>query len=330
MSIRNPMLLKAFFFATGLTLAAQCSAQQWRPDRNVEIIVPAEAGGSLDTTGRTLHKIIEDLKLLPGSSSITNRAGGGHAVAYAFLNQRPGDGHFVSVTSANLLGGHIAGRLPMSYTDVTPLATLLSENIAFAVRSDSPINSGKDLMEALRKNPGQYSIALGSAVGGTHHVATGLPMQSAGVDIKQVKMVGYNASGGAVSAVLGGHVDVVVASTINVSQQIEAGKLKAIAVTAPKRMSGALAKTPTWPEQGYKGVLDNWRGMIGPRGLSAAQIAYWEGVLQKVVESEEFKAYAAKNQWDVSWRGAKEARAFMEQDYNQLKSVMTFLGLAKQ
>ncbi|MEQ1776862.1 MAG: tripartite tricarboxylate transporter substrate binding protein, partial [Burkholderiales bacterium] len=317
-------------YIVSAAFAGQSMAQPWRPDKHVELIVPAEAGGSLDTTGRTIHRIMEELKLLPGSSAVVNRAGGAHAVAYAYLNQRSGDGHFLSITSANLLGGHIAGRLPMSYSDVSPIATLLSENIAFAVRIDSPINSGKDLMEALKKNPGQYSIALGSAVGGTHHVAAGLPLQSAGVDIKQVKMVGYNASGGAVAALLGGHVDVVVASTVNVSQQVEAGKLKTIAVTAPKRMTGALAKTPTWPEQGLKGVLENWRGVIGPRGLSAQQIAYWEGVMQKIVESEEFKAYAAKNQWDVTFRGAKEARAFMEQDYNQLKSVMTFLGLAKQ
>lgn len=305
-------------------------AQGWKPERHVELIVPAETGGSLDVTGRTVHKIWEDLKLLPVSSAVTNRAGGAHAVAYAFLNQRVGDGHFLSITSANLLGGHIAGRLPMSYGDVTPIAIVLSENIAVAVRADSPINSGKDLMNALRKNPGQYSMALGSAVGGTHHVAVGLPLQSAGVDIKLVKMVGYNASGGAVTAVLGGHVDVVVASTINVSQQIEAGKLKALAVTSAKRMSGALAKTPTWPEQGYKGVMENWRGVIGPRFMNAQQIAYWEGVMKKVVDSEEFKQYAAKNQWDVAWRGAKDARTFMEQDYNQLKGVMTFLGLAKQ
>lgn len=327
---RKYLFLNVILFTLGFAFVAPAVAQGWRPDKHVELIVPAEAGGSLDVTGRTIHKIWEDLKLLPGSSAVNNRAGGAHAVAYAFLNQRPGDGHYISVTSANLLGGHISGRLPMSYSDVSPIATLLNENIAFAVRADSPINSGKDLMEALKKNPGQYSIALGSAVGGTHHVAMGLPLQSAGVDIKQVKMVGFNASGGAVAAVLGGHVDVVAASTINISQQIEAGKLKAIATTSAKRMSGVLAKTPTWAEQGYKGAMENWRGMIGPRGLSAAQIAYWEGVMQKVVDSDEFKQYAAKNQWDVTYRNARDARAFMEQDYNQLKSVMTFLGLAKQ
>ncbi len=290
MSVRKLLFLNVFIAMASTVATGLAVAQQWRPDRHVELIVPAEAGGSLDVTGRTVHKIWEDLKLLPGSSAVANRAGGAHAVAYAFLNQRAGDGHFLSITSANLLGGHIAGRLPMSYTDVSPIATLLSENIAFAVRVDSPLNSGKDLLEALKKNPGLYSIALGSAVGGTHHVAVGLPLQSAGVDIRQVKMVGYNASGGAVAALLGGHVDVVAASTINVSQQIEAGKLKAIAVTAPKRMSGVLAKAPTWPELGYKGVLENWRGVIGPRGLSVAQVAYWEGVMQKVVESDEFKA----------------------------------------
>ena len=304
-------------------------AQAWKPERNVELTVPAAAGGSLDLTGRVVHKIWDDLKLLPVSSTVVNRSGGAHAVAYSFLNQREGDPHHLSITSSTILTNHINGRLQLTYIDFTPLAVLLTEHIAFVVRADSPIKTGKDMVEALRKNPAALSIALGSAIGGTHHIATGLPLQSAGVDVTKVKLVGFNSTGEAFTALLGGHVDVANGGTANAAPLVESGKLRVLTVTSSKRMQGPLAAAATWPELGYKGVFDNWRGVIGTKGVTPAQTAYWESVFKRTASSEEFQQYAARNQWENSYRGPVEARKFMEAQYGELKSVMTFLGLAK-
>jgi putative tricarboxylic transport membrane protein len=304
-------------------------AQAWSPQKNIELIVPATAGGSLDITGRTVQRIWEELRLNPVSSTVVNRAGGGHAVAYSFLGQRAGDPHFLSITSSTLLTNHINGHLPVTYTDFTPLATLLTEHIAFAVRTDSPIRTGKDLVEALRKNPASLSVALGSAIGGTHHLALGLPLQSAGVDIKKVKLVGFNSSGEALTALLGGHVDVANGGTVNVAAQVEAGKLRVLTVTSAKRMEGPLAGAATWSELGYKGVFDTWRGVIGTKGMTPAQTAYWENVFRRITTSPEFQQYAAKNQWENSYRTPADTSRFMEAQYAELKSVMEFLGLGK-
>lgn len=317
-----------------LAVAAGCAsqpaaAQAWKPERNVEITVPSTAGGSLDLTGRVVHKIWDDLKLLPVSSTVANRGGGGHAVAYNFLTQRAGDPHHLSITSSTILTNHINGIIPMTYSDFTPLAVLLTEHIAFVVRADSPLKTGKDMIEALRKNPAALSIALGSAIGGTHHIATGLPLQSAGVDISKVKLVGFTSTGEAFTALLGGHVDVANGGTANAAPLVESGKLRVLTVTSSKRMQGALASAATWPELGYKGVFDNWRGVIGTKGMTPAQIAYWESVFKRTTASEEFQQYAARNQWENSYRGPAEARKFMEAQYGELKSVMTFLGLTK-
>jgi putative tricarboxylic transport membrane protein len=328
-TIRFVKLASALCTALGLLSVGNALAQGWKPERNVELIVPATAGGSLDLSGRVVHKIWDDLKLLQVSSTVANRGGGGHAVAYNYLAQRAGDPHVLSITSSTILTNHINGHIPMTYSDFTPLAVLLTEHIAFVVRADSPIKTGKDMVEALRKNPASLSIALGSAIGGTHHIATGLPLQSAGVDIKQVKLVGFNSTGEAFTALLGGHVDVANGGTANAAPLVESGKLRVLTVTSSKRMQGPLAAAATWPELGYKGVFDNWRGVIGTKGLTPAQIAYWENVYKRVAASDEFQQYAAKNQWENSYRGPAEARKFMEAQYTELKSVMTFLGLAK-
>lgn len=327
--IRASFHMGVFAVVLGLLMPVATLAQGWKPERNVELIVPATAGGSLDYTGRTVHRLWEELKLVPVSSTVANRAGGGHAVAYTFLNQRAGDPHFLSITSSTILTSHINGRLALTYTDFTTLAVLLVEHIAFAVRTDSPIASGKDLIEALRKNPGALSVALSSAAGGTHHIAIGLPLQSAGVDVGKIKLVSFNSTGEAVTAVLGGHVDLVVGGTVQVGAQVEAGKLRALSTTSPRRIGGVYASIPTWPEFGYKGVFENWRGVIGTRGITPEQTAYWESVLRRVVQSEEFKKDAEKNQWDSSFKGSAEMRKFLEAQYGELKGVMTFLGLAK-
>jgi putative tricarboxylic transport membrane protein len=329
MSIQLHRVSALAALAVAALLAPQVQAQGWKPERNVELIVPAAAGGSLDLTGRTVHKIWDDLKLLPTSSVIANRSGGGHAVAYNYLNQRAGDPHFLSITSSTLLTNYINGHLQLTYTDFTPLAVLLTEHIAFVVRADSPLKTGKDMIEALRKNPASLSIALGSAIGGTHHIAVGLPLQSAGVDVTKIKLVGFNSSAEAFTALLGGHVDVANGGTANAAPLVESGKLRVLTVTSSKRLQGPLAAAATWPELGYKGVFDNWRGVIGAKNLTAAQTAYWENVFKRVASSEEFQQYAARNQWENSYRGPAEARKFMEAQYGELKSVMTFLGLTK-
>jgi putative tricarboxylic transport membrane protein len=319
--------------STSVLLAActslQAIAAPWAPERHVEMIVPAGAGGSLDIMGRTVQMMWQDMKLVRTSSSVVNRAGGGHAVAYAYLGQKRGDGHYLSITSPNILAGHINGHLPVTYRDFTPVALLLTESIAFAVPADSPIKTGKDLMDALRTRPEAYSIALSSAIGGTHHLAFGLPAKAAGVDMKRVKLVAFNSSGDALTAILGGHVNIISTSSASLLPHVESGKLRMIAVGAEKRLGAPFANVPTWAELGYPGVFDNWRGVIGAPGLTAEQTAYWEEVMRKLSATDAFAAFAQKNQLDIAFRGSADMRKYLDRQYTEMKEVMTFLGLVK-
>jgi len=166
-------------------LADLASAQGWKPERNVELTIPSGPGGSNDIAGRIVQKLWIDLNLLPVSSSIVNRAGGGHVVAYTYVQQHKGDPHYLGIMSTPLLMNHVEGRTPLSYHDVTPIAYLITEPMVAVVRADSPIKTGKDLLDALKKNPAALSIALTST---GHRVSIGMPMQKAGVNIKAVRM----------------------------------------------------------------------------------------------------------------------------------------------
>ncbi len=320
--------LNVAFGAVLAIIAGAVQAQRWLPQQNVALIVPSTAGGSLDHVGRTIQKMWDQQKLVATSSTILNMGGAGHAIAYNFLHLRAGNPHFLSITSSTLHASHINGRYPLSYRDFTPLAVMLTEYIAIAVRTDSPLKTGKDLVEALREDPRKYSLALSSAVGGTHHISFGLPLQSGKVEMNKTRLVAFTSTGEGVTALLGGHVDVLSGGTVQIAPHVASGRMRVLAVTSAKRLPGVLASAPTWPEQGYKGVQENWRGVMGAKGISAAQIAYWDGVFGKIAASADFKELADKNQWEIAYKNSAETAKFFASEYADLKSVMDFLGLS--
>jgi putative tricarboxylic transport membrane protein len=133
-----------------------------------------------------------------------------------------------------------------------------------------------------------------------------------------------------VPALLGGHVDVTLGAAVQFLPQIESGGLRAIAVTAPKRLKGALSTAPTWAELGHAAATyETWRAILAPKGITPAQIAYWEEVMRKVATSEEFRASAERAQGEAIFRNAADTRKHMEAEYEQARSVMAYLGFSK-
>ena len=314
------------FAAASIVFAHFACAQAWTPQKHVELIVPSIAGASLDIITRNIERIMREHKLVTVSTGVANRASAEHAIAYTFLRQRAGDPHFLSITSQVLLDGHISGVLPLTYTDLTPLATLVSESYIYAVRTDSPIKTGKDLVEALKQQPDALSISTGTV---SQRVAVALLYQAIGADVKRAKIVMIPSAKGTVAAA-GGHVDVSATALGATVPLIEAGRLRAIAVTGPKRLGGKLANVPTWSELGYKNATAiAWRGILAPPGITPAQIAFWEGVLRRVAESKEFQELAERQLFEIDFRGAAETRSFMESEYARQKNVMTLIGMGK-
>jgi putative tricarboxylic transport membrane protein len=310
----------------GIALTGLAPAQGWKPERNVELTIPSGPGGSNDIAGRIIQKIWTDLNLLPVSSSIANRAGGGHVVAYTYVQQHSGDPHFLGIMSTPLLMNHVEGRTPLSYNDVTPVAYLITEPMVAVVRADSPIKSAKDLLDALRKNPSSLSIALTST---GHRVSIGMPLQKAGVDVKAVRIPVFKSGGETTNAVLGGHADVQITSVSTSVPQVTAGTMRALAVSSTRRLSGAMAQVPTWQELGFQSS-GSWKGVMAPKGITPAQIAFWEDVMRKTAQSDEIRQYAEKNLWLVEFKGAADTRKWMDEESAALKAVLGGLGLVKQ
>lgn len=305
-------------------LQTEAMAQAWAPQRHVEITVPNGQNSVLDTTARVIHRIIQEHKLIPVTSTLVNRPGGEQVIGYTYLRTRGGDPHYLSFANPALLSNHIAGRQAFTYTDFTPIAFMMTDDYIFATRADHAMKDGRDLVESLKKQPDALALGIGNS---THRIALGMVLQAAKIDMKRVKMVVLQ-QGTQSTAALGGHIDVAVSPLAQLLPHIEAGRLRVLAVSAPKRKPGALANIPTWPELGYKdGTYETWRAVIAPRDITPAQTAFWEEVFRKVVQTEDFKKAAEKYQWDVDFRGAAETRKLMETEYARTKGVMSFIGL---
>ena len=310
----------------GILLAPAAPAQGWKPERSVELTIPSSPGGSNDIVGRMVQKLWTDLKLLPVASSVANRSGGEHIVAYTYISQRTGDPYSIGIMSTPMLVNPIQGRTQLTHNDVTPIAYLITEPMIALVRADSPLKTGKDLVEALRKDPASVSIALTST---GHRVSVGLPLHKAGVSIKNVRMPAFKGGGETVTAVLGGHADVLITSVSTSVPHIAAGKMRGIAVSSTQRLGGVLATVPTWKELGYESS-GSWKGVMAPRGITPEQVAYWEDVMRKSAQSDEIRQYVEKNQWILEFKGAAETKKWMDSEYAALKVIMAELGLVKQ
>lgn len=309
-----------------VVLADAASAQGWKPERNVELTIPTSPGGSNDIAGRIVHKLWNELKLLPVASSVANRSGGEHIVAYTYIQQRAGDPHYVGLMSTPMLFNAIEGRTQLTYNDLTPIAYLITEPMVAVVRADSPIQNGKDLVEALKKNPGALSIALTST---GHRVSVGLPMHKAGVNMKAVRMPAFKGGGETAMAVLGGHTDVQITSVSTSVPHVTGGQMRAIAISSTTRLGGVMASVPTWRELGYQSS-GSWKGIVAPKGLTPAQIAFWEEVMRRTAQSDEILQYAEKNLWLVEFKGSAETRKWLDEEAAALKVIMTELGLVRQ
>jgi putative tricarboxylic transport membrane protein len=307
-------------------------AQQaaWRPERPVEIVVPAGAGGSIDATARLIQRILQNERMVATPVLAVNKAGGGGAIALSYLDQRAGDGHYLLTSTMSLMTNHILGRSKTTYTDYTPLATLFSEYMTFVVRPDSPLKSGRDIQEALRKNPHALNVAIGVALGATNHLTVALLMKSMGIDVKKLKTVVFQANAQTITAVMGGHVDLAPLSVGAALRAAEQGQLRIIGVTSERRGEGPLAAIATWKEQGFDVVFSNTRLLVGPKGMSAAQIAYWDAAMAKVVATDEWKDEVKRNEAALDYAGSKESAQRMARLYGQLKTALIDAGLAKE
>jgi putative tricarboxylic transport membrane protein len=301
----------------------------WKPEKQVEIVLPTAPGGGNDAVARLMAKVLQEQKLVTTPILVVNKPGGNQALSVTYLAQHPGDPHFLLQATSTLFTNQIQGLTTARYGDFPALALAFIDYSAFMVPANSPFRTMRDLIERLKTDPESVSFSV-VARGGTSHAVLAAAAKTAGIDPKRLKLVVYKTSAEATTALMGGHIQGAVSSAAGSTPPVVAGQLRMLAIAAPRRRPGAIAHVPTLAEQGIEApILETWRAVFGAKGITPAQIAFWEDALARAFTHEEWKAWMTKN--DVTappLRGA-ELQKYLETQYNHTRSVLVELGLAK-
>jgi len=198
---------------------AQAVAQPtWQPTKNVEIAVGSAPGGSNDKTGRSIEKLLNELKLVPTSLTVVNKPGGGGNIMFSYVNSHAGDAHYLMVGTTAMVTNHLVGSSKISYQDFTPIASLFNDYVVFAVNANSVSKTGKDLLERLKKEPQTVPLGFATSLGSHNHIAAGLLVKTFGGNARDLKAVAFKGSAEAVTGLLGGHLELVTTAAGNVAR----------------------------------------------------------------------------------------------------------------
>lgn len=291
------------------------------PDRNVTMIVPFGAGGGSDVLSRTLANVITELKLLPVTLLVENRPGASGAIGYTYVARQAGNPYTLATVSVSFFTTPLLGASEITYRDFTPVAAIAMSPYILAVRAASPIRSIDDVRAARRLTTGTVGVV-------SDPVLLARMLQNAsGVTIDTVP---FDGEGEVMAAALGGHIDFMLGNPGEVLPQIEAGTLRALAVSTPERLQ-SLPDTPSLRELGFPIEHVQLRGVVMPGGVPGEAVEFWEDALRRVAESDAWKReYLDRFRDEPRFLGAEEFGRELERTNELYARTMKELGLLKR
>lgn len=293
--------------------------------RGMRMMVPNSPGGGYDITARTAVKVMEETKL-NNNVEVFNLPGAGGTVGLGRVVNERGNGKLGMLMGLGVVGSVYTNHSPVGLSDTTPIAKLIEEPNVVVVGKDSPYRSLKQLIAAWRADPGETPVGGGSSPGGPDHLAPMLMAKALGMSPKQVNYVSFDGGGELLASVLGGQIDFGVSGIGEYRDQIEAGELRVLAVTGPKRIPGVDA--PTLTEEGIDVTFTNWRGVVAPPGLSDRDRERLVALLTRLHGTPEWTEALRRNGWSDAFQAGPKFGQFIKQENDRVVSVLRELGLA--
>jgi len=272
-----------------------------------------------------MEKVIKDEKLYPKNIAVVNKVGGSGAVAFAYVASKKGDPYVWLTATTSFLTTPARGQVPVSYKDFTMLARLSDDNFTIVVRSDSPYKTAKDLIDAAKAKPNGIKWG-GTNVGSDDHIFMYLLQKATGV---QFNFISLTSGGDVMTNLLGGHVDVASANLGEALTQLEAKKIRLLAIGSAKRME-KYPDVPTLAEQGINFSYSQTRMIAAPGGLPAGAREYMTSLLKKMTEAPGWKKYLDENDQQANWMEGAELDKFIAKYNDDIVALVTDLGLVEK
>ncbi|MEW5992291.1 MAG: tripartite tricarboxylate transporter substrate-binding protein [Chloroflexota bacterium] len=295
------------------------------PTKDLSIMAPAGAGGGWDTTARSIQAAIEAEGLTEHSVEVYNVEGAGGTIGLAQLvEQDKGDPESLMVMGLVMVGAIRTNEAPVDLTSVTPIARLTGEFEAIAVKADSPFQTLDELIDAFKADPRSISWGGGSA-GGTDHILVGLIAKAAGVDPSGINYIAHSGGGEALDAILSGAVSAGVSGASEFADQVAAGQMRLLAISADAPVEGIDA--PTITDSGLDVVLANWRGIVGPPDLTAEQTAAVVEFMNRLHDSDAWAAALDEHKWTDLYMAGDEFATYLAEQQTTVEGVLRDIGL---
>jgi tripartite-type tricarboxylate transporter receptor subunit TctC len=272
----------------GILLFASTAAwgQADYPNKPIRMVVGFAAGGISDVLGRAI--VIPVSKQLGQQVIVENKPGAGTTIAGDFIVKSPPDGYtlWLQDITTHAINNTLYPKLPYdSLKDFSFIAMVASTPLMLVVHPTTPANNVRELIELLKSNPGKYSY--GSSGNGTIvHLSAEMLKSVAGVEVLHVP---YKGSNPATQAILGGDVTFVFSTMPPAISNAKAGKLRALAVTTPKRVAAA-PEVPTMMEAGVPNFdIVLYSGVLGPKGMDRAAVRRLNAEFARAAQAPEMK-----------------------------------------
>ncbi len=316
-------------FVTGLVAGAAMLAAagaQAYPDRPITMIVPWGAGGGTDATARIIASLME--KELKQPVNVVNRTGGSGVVGHSAIAQAPADGYTIGMITVEIAMMHWQGLTELTPSSYTPIALVNADPAGVQVPADAPYKSVKELLAAVKANPGKFK-ASGTGQGGIWHLALAGLLRDQGIDPASVAWVPSNGAAPGLQDMIAGGVQIAPVSLPEARALIEAGKVKSLAIMDPKP-SALFPKVPTLKSEiGSDWTMAAWRGIAAPKGLPKDVADKLTAVVKKVYDSKEYQDFMSQRGFGIIWAGPEDYAKFMAKSDADMGTIMKAVGIAK-
>jgi putative tricarboxylic transport membrane protein len=321
--------------ALGAGCVAAGDAMAWEPTRTVEFIVPAGTGGGADQMARMIQGVIQKNELMEQSLVVINKSGGAGAEGFLDVKASEGNPNKIVITLSNVFTTPLATGVPFNYADITPVAKLAMDQFILWVNAKSPYQTAADYVAALKSSAeGQMKMG-GTGSKQEDQIITAAIEQATGAKLTYVPFKG----GGDVAAQLvGQHIDSSVNNPIEAVSQWRAGELRPlcvfaaeqIAFTEPVADGKSWADIPTCTEAGLPIEYQMMRGIFTTPGATPEQVAYYQGVLEKVRATPDWQEFVARGAFADDYKTGEEFSTWLAGAYDQHKTLMEKAGFLAQ
>lgn len=311
-----------------LALATAMPASAAGPEGPVTIAIPAGPGGANDRLVRGIRDALVEEGIVSQDVIVENRPGGGGAVAWTTINRNEADPSQISSFMSNLLTNELTGASPLTYEDLTPIATFVFDNACFAVNPDHPtINSAETLFDAIRNRPEDLTVGIAPGAGNHWHIGFVALADALGADVSDIAYAVFESGGAARTALLGQHINLNVVSLGVMAPFHESGDVTCVAVASAEPLEGTGSGIPTLRDLGIDLVYTPWRGIVGPGGMSREDIAFWEDAIRRMLETETWKSFAESEGYAIDFLGHEETLELLANQRDLYRRSLTALGL---